>query len=107
MISDIYNNEIWKIFSSYSNTTESLSFFIPEYTDSYLEIIINLDWFQPFESFTYNTNVIYRVIYNLSHKIKFKYENILYLDLLSNLNEIKLHKINHYLFLIIDELLEF
>src|SRR5579859_3383347 len=36
-----------------------------------------------------------------------KKENILTLGLLPGPNEVKLHKINHYLFLIVDELLEF
>ncbi len=36
--------------------------------------------------------------------IRFKRENLLTLDLLPKLNEVSLHKINHYLTLIVDEL---
>ncbi len=52
-------------------------------------------------------DVIYEAICNLLYEVRFKRENMLYLDLLSDPNEIKLHKINHYLSLIIDKLLEF
>ncbi|PKB93185.1 hypothetical protein RhiirA5_247878, partial [Rhizophagus irregularis] len=70
-------------------------------------IMINLDWFQPFNSSAYSSGVIYRVICNLSRDIRFKRENMLYLGLLPGLEEIKLHKINHFLSPIVNELLEF
>ena len=69
--------------------------------------MINLNWFQPFESSTYSSSAIYRVICNLPRKLRFKRENILYLELLLGLSEVKLHKINHHLSPIVDELLEF
>jgi hypothetical protein len=47
--------------------------------DSNLEIMINLDWFQPFNLSAYSSGVIYEVICNLPHDIKFKQENMLYL----------------------------
>ncbi|PKB94013.1 hypothetical protein RhiirA5_252650, partial [Rhizophagus irregularis] len=40
-------------------------------------------------------------------EIRFKKENMLMLGLLPGPSKVKLHKINHYLALIIDELLEF
>ena len=69
--------------------------------------MINLDWFQPFNSSAYSSGVIYGVICNLPRDIRFKRENMLYLGLLSGPEEVKLHKINHYLSPIVDELLEF
>jgi hypothetical protein len=69
--------------------------------------MINLDWFQPFNSSAYSSGVIYGVICNLSHDIRFKRENMLYLGLLPGPEEVKLHKINHYLSPIVDKLLEF
>ena len=68
--------------------------------------MINLDWFQPFDSSVYSTGVIYGVICNLSQNIRFKKNNILTLGLLPGPNEVKLHRINHYLSPIVDELLE-
>src|SRR5256886_9438339 len=69
--------------------------------------MINLDWFQPFESSTYSSGAIYGVICNLPRELRFKRENMLYLGLLPGPSEVKLHKINHYLSPIVDELLEF
>src|SRR5688572_8624853 len=69
--------------------------------------MINLDWFQLFESSTYSSSAIYGVICNLLHEVRFKRENMLYLELLPGPTEVKLHKINHYLSPIVDVLLEF
>jgi len=69
--------------------------------------MINLDWFQPFDTSVYSCGAIYGVVCNLPREIRFKKENILTLGLLPGPNEVKLHKINHYLSPIVDELLEF
>src|SRR2546429_3374677 len=69
--------------------------------------MINLDWFQPFDSASYSTGAIYGVICNLPREVRFKKENMLILALLLGPDEVKLHKINHYLVPIIGELLEF
>src|SRR5204862_3937087 len=78
-----------------------------ETADSHLGIMINLDWFQLFDSASYSTGAIYGVICNLPRDIRFKKENMLVLSILPGPNEVKLHKINHYLAPIVDELLEF
>ncbi|GES77597.1 uncharacterized protein LOC114575354 [Rhizophagus clarus] len=103
ILADIYDGKIWKNFPD----TSGVSYFTPEIADSYLEIMINLDWFQPFESSVYSCGAIYGVICNLLRKIRFKKENMLTLGLLPEPNKVKLHKINYYLFPIVDELLEF
>jgi hypothetical protein len=103
MLADIYDGEIWKNFPD----TSDGPYFTPETADSHLGIMINLDWFQPFESSVYSCGAIYGVICNLPREIRFKKENILTLGLLPGPNEVKLHKINHYLSPIVDELLEF
>ena len=103
MLADIYDGKIWKTFPD----TSDVPFFTPETADFHLEIMINLNWFQPFELSVYSYRAIYGVICNLPREIKFKKENILTLSLLPGLSEVKLHKINHYLALIVDELLEF
>src|SRR6266496_1730425 len=103
MLADIYDGKIWKNFPD----TSDAPYFTPETADSHLGIMINLDWFQPFESSVYSCGAIYGVICNLPREIRFKKENMLTLGLLPGPNEVKLHKINHYLFPIVDELLEF
>src|SRR6266511_3724721 len=90
-----------------SSTDNSAQFFTPNTANSHLRIMINLDWFQPFDSASYSTGAIYGVICNLPCEVRFKKENMLILALLLRPNEVKLHKINHYLAPIVDELLEF
>jgi len=103
MLADIYDSEIWKNFSD----TSDVPYFTPETADCHLGIMINLDWFQSFESSVYSCEAIYGVICNLPREIRFRKEYMLTLGLLPEPNEVKLHKINHYLSPIVDELLEF
>ncbi|GBC30008.2 hypothetical protein GLOIN_2v1776801 [Rhizophagus irregularis DAOM 181602=DAOM 197198] len=105
-ISDIYNGKIWKEFPSRLDSSNSFKFFTSETADSHLGIMINLNWFQPFESSSYSCGAIYGVICNLPCEIRFKKENMLVLGLLPGPHEVKLHKINHYLAPIVDDLLE-
>ena len=103
MLADIYDGKIWKNFPD----TLDVPYFTPETADSHLGIMINLDWFQPFDSIQYSCGAIYGVICNLPREVRFKKENMLTLGLLPGSKEVKLHKINYYLFPIVDELLEF
>jgi hypothetical protein len=105
-LSDIYDGEIWKTFPSRLDIPNPPRFFTPETADKHLGIMINLDWFQPFESSAYSCGAIYGVICNLPRDIRFKKENVLTLGLLPGPNEVKLDRINHYLSPIVDELLE-
>ncbi|GBC46382.2 uncharacterized protein LOC107584155 isoform X2 [Rhizophagus irregularis DAOM 181602=DAOM 197198] len=106
LYTDIYDGDVWKSFPSSLNNPDT-RFFTNETADSNLGIMINLDWFQPFNLSAYSFGVIYGVICNLPRDIRFKQENMLYLGLLPGPEEIKLHKINHFLSPIVDELLEF
>jgi hypothetical protein len=66
--------------------------------------MINLDWFQPYDGTFHSTGVIYAAICNLPCDIRFKRENLLLLGLLPGPNEVSLHKINHYLNPIVNDL---
>ena len=107
LMSDIYDGEIWKTFPSDTDNLHQSQFFTAETADSHLGLMINLDWFQPFDSASYSTGAIYGVICNLPRDVRFKKENMLTLGLLPGPKEVKLHRINHYLAPIVDELLEF
>ena len=72
--------------------------------DSHLGLMLNLDWFQPYDGTVYSIGVIYAAICNLPRDIRFKHENLLTLSLLPGPSEVSLHKINHYLAPIVDEL---
>ncbi|GBB87061.1 hypothetical protein RclHR1_13520003 [Rhizophagus clarus] len=66
--------------------------------------MLNLDWFQPYDGVVHSTGVIYAVICNLPQNMQFKCENMLILGLLPSPNKVSLHKINHYLAPIVNEL---
>ncbi|GET58964.1 hypothetical protein GLOIN_2v1786477 [Rhizophagus irregularis DAOM 181602=DAOM 197198] len=72
--------------------------------DLHLGLMLNVDWFQPFDGTNHSTGAIYAVICNLPHNIRFKRENLLLLGMLPGPNEVSLHKINHYLAPIVNEL---
>ena len=52
----------------------------------------------------YSVSIIYAAICNLPRDMRFKCENLLTLGLLPGPSEVSLHKINHYLAPIVDEL---
>jgi hypothetical protein len=68
-LSDIYDGRIWKSFSD----DEGELFFRPETADSHIGLMLNLDWFQPFETSQYSVGVIYAVICNLQRQERFFY----------------------------------
>jgi len=103
ILSDIYNGRIWKEFKD-TNNDDSLNFFRNEVAGSHLGLMLNVDWFQPFNGTNHSIRAIYAVICNLLHNIRFKRENLLLLGMLPDLNEVSLHKINHYLASIVNEL---
>lgn len=103
ILTDIYDGKVWKTFKE-SSGQMSDNFFRPEKADTHLGLIINMDWFQPYDGTIYSTGVLYAAICNLPRDIRFKRENLLILGLLPGPNEVSLHKINHYLAPIVDEL---
>jgi hypothetical protein len=104
ILGDIYDGDIWKTFKSSTFGNNSEPFFNRETADSHLGLILNVDWFQPYSNVTHSTGVIYAAIANLPREIRFKRENMLILGILPGPNEANLHKINHYLSPIVDEL---
>jgi hypothetical protein len=98
---DIYDGKVWKIFPFDGNT-----FFISNITASHLGLLFNLNWFQPFTYTQHSTGAIYTSICNLPKSERNKPENIIYLGFLPGLKEVGLKRINYYLALIVDELLE-
>lgn len=101
ILTDIYDGWIWK---NFEDSDRSSKFFHPEVADSHLDLVLNLDWFQPYDRTIYNTGVIYAAICNLPRNRWFWRKNMLILGLLPGLTKVSLHKINHYLILIVDEL---
>jgi len=100
-LSDIYDGRIWKTFQ---DPDENLPFFRKELSDSRLGLMINLDWFQPYDNSQYSIGAIYGVICNLPRDERFKPSNILTLAIIPGPSEPKLHHLNHYLAPLIDQL---
>ena len=69
-----------------------------------MRLVLNIDWFQPYNSTTHSTGIIYAAIVNLPREIRFKRENMPIFGILPGPNEASLHKINHYLSPVVDEL---
>src|SRR5437764_14337159 len=68
--------------------------------------MLNLDLFQPFDNFQHSVGVIYGVICNLPRSERFKTSNTITLAVIPGPGELKLHKLNRYLALIIDQFIE-
>ena len=103
VLSDIYDGQVWQNLKE-SSEQGSNNFFRSDKADTHLGLMMNLDWFQPYEGTTYSTGVIYAVICNLPRDVRFKPENMLILSILPGPKEVSLHRINHYLSPIITEL---
>ena len=100
VLSDIYDGQIWRNLKS----EQGDNFFRPDKADTNLGLMINLDWFQPYERTVYSTGVLYATICNLLRDVHFLPKNMLILGILPGPNEVSLHRINHYLLPIITEL---
>jgi ssDNA-binding Zn-finger/Zn-ribbon topoisomerase 1 len=101
LLSDIYDGQIWQTLKD----DDDSNFFRSDVADSHIGIMLNLDWFQPYETTTHSTGVIYAAICNLPREIRFKRENMLTLGILPGPREVKTHKINHYLAPVVDDLM--
>src|SRR5947207_14904670 len=54
-----------------------IAFFTKEHANTHLGLIINMDWFQPFDSSLYSVEVIYALLCNLPLPEHYKTHNIL------------------------------
>ena len=71
-----------------------------------LGLMINVDWFQPFQNVQHSVGVIYLVIVNLPREVRFRQENVIVLGVIPGPSEPSLN-INAFLAPLVDELLAF
>jgi hypothetical protein len=102
ILADVYDRRIWKSFKDENGSI----FFQPSLADTRLGIMLNIDWFQPFENSQSSTGAIYAIICNLPRNERFKPSNILTLALIPGSREPSLHHLNHYLAPLVDQLIE-
>lgn len=94
-MTDVYDGKIWKEFM----TTEKSSFL--NHRNNYA-LMLNLDWFQPFEHVKYSIGVIYAVILNLPRQERFKLKNVLLIGVIPDLNHEP--SVNSFISPLVDEL---
>ena len=64
IMTDIYDGQVWQTLKE-SSEEDSQNFFRDEVADSHLGLMLNLDWFQPYDRTMYSIGVIYAAICNL------------------------------------------
>ncbi|PKY38937.1 hypothetical protein RhiirA4_452039 [Rhizophagus irregularis] len=89
-LNDIYNGRVWKTFW---DQDQNLPFFRKEVADRNLGIMINIDWFQPFDNANYSVGAVYGVICNLPRSERFKPSNILTMALIPGPNSQSINRI--------------
>ena len=66
-------------------------------------VMINIDWFQPFDHYAYSLGVVYLVIMNLPRNQRYKRKNVITVGIIPGSHEPPL-TINSYLSPLVDEL---
>lgn len=74
-LADIYDGRVWKEFQ-----TEAYDYFLRG--NHNYALMLNMDWFQPFDHTTYSVGVIYAVVLNLPRHHRFKLENVLVIGII-------------------------
>ena len=93
---DIYDGKIWKTFKG----KEGEYFFSDPRN---LGLMMNIDWFQPFDNSEYSLGIIYMVILNLPREERFKYDNLIVCGIIPGPKEPSLN-VNTFLGPIVDDL---
>lgn len=97
VLADIYDGHVWKEFMTYRGR--------PFLSQSYnLAVMLNCDWFQPFEHSCYSVGVLYLVILNLPRSMRFKPENIIITGIIPGPKEPNQKEMNSYLRPLVKEL---
>lgn len=80
MYFDVYDGQVWTDFN-----TEKYSNFLA--SDHSFGIMLNLDWFQPFQHVKYSIGVIYAVVLNLPRHLRFKLENVILIGIIPDMGK--------------------
>ena len=94
LVRDIYDGNIWREFLDVLTMSTMIG------------LMLNVDWFQPFEHTCYSVGVLYLTIINLPSRLRYKRCNILIIGIIPGPSE-RAHDINFYLQPLVNELLVF
>ena len=95
VFSDVYDGNVWRKF-------ESDGFFSQPHTYG---LLLNVDWFEPFEHSIYAVGVVFMALLNLPRNIRYCQENIIICGLIPGPKEPSLH-INSFLEPLVHDLLK-
>ena len=96
---DIYDGRVWKKFVKYENAS-----FLEE--DHSYALMLNLDWFQPYQHLQYSVGAIYLSILNLPSTLRYKLHNICLIGIIPGPNEPEI-TVNSYIKPLVNDLLQF
>ena len=99
LLQDVYDGQIWQKFMCYEGKP-----FLSE--PGNLGLILNFDFFQPYEHLSYSLGAIYMSVLNLPRECRFKQENTILVGLIPGPHEPS-HDINTFLKPLVDDLLKF
>lgn len=96
-LGDVYDGRVWQEFQEVNGK--------PFLSQSYnVGIMLNCDWFQPFDFSEYSVGVMYAVILNLPRAVRYKHENVVIVGIIPGPNEPSMH-LNSYLRPLVDDLI--
>lgn len=72
ILNDVYDGKIWEEFQTVDGVP-----FLSDKKNICLGLIMNVDWFQPFDATNYSIGVIYLSVLNLPRDIRYKLQNII------------------------------
>lgn len=96
VLSDVYHGKIWKEFLN----VDGVNFLSCPFSYG---LMMNIDWFQPFDHYTYSVGIIYLVILNLPRSQRYKRQNVIIIGVIPGPHEPPL-TINSYLSPLVVEL---
>ena len=91
---DIHNGMVWQDFSDLNGSP----FLV---TTGNLCLMLNIDWFNPYQDTQYSVGTIYLVVQNLPRSERFKVDNIILVGLIPGPREPK--SVNTYLDLLVED----
>jgi len=97
VLADIYDGRVWKQFLNYNGKP----FLSQKYN---LGLMLDCDWFKPYDHSSYSVGVFYLVILNLPRAIRFKPENVPIAGIIPGPSEPNYGEINSYLRPLVKEL---
>ncbi|GBB88209.1 hypothetical protein RclHR1_14760001 [Rhizophagus clarus] len=102
VFANIYEGRVWKTFTD----TNGQPFFVKNILKVHIGFALNLDWFNPCKHIQYSVGVIYLILLNLSHYIRFHKENTFIIGIIPGPHEPDVNEIHQYIEPLVDELLQ-